>query len=34
MTPSNASQDGDLARRLWARSAELTGVGSPFPVAA
>jgi NAD(P)-dependent dehydrogenase (short-subunit alcohol dehydrogenase family) len=34
MTPSNASQDGDLARRLWARSAELTGVGSPFRVAA
>jgi NAD(P)-dependent dehydrogenase (short-subunit alcohol dehydrogenase family) len=34
MTPSDASQDGDVARRLWARSAELTGVGSPFRVAA
>ncbi len=34
MTPSDASQDSDLARRLWARSAELTGVGSPIRVPA
>lgn len=34
MKPSNASQDSDLARRLWARSAELTGVGSPMLVPA
>ena len=27
--PSKSSQDPDLAKRLWARSAELTGVGSP-----
>jgi NAD(P)-dependent dehydrogenase (short-subunit alcohol dehydrogenase family) len=27
--PSNASQDPSLARRLWARSAELTKVDSP-----
>jgi NAD(P)-dependent dehydrogenase (short-subunit alcohol dehydrogenase family) len=29
--PSNASQDPGLARRLWARSAELTEVDSPAP---
>jgi NAD(P)-dependent dehydrogenase (short-subunit alcohol dehydrogenase family) len=28
--PSKSSQDPDLAKRLWARSAELTGVGSPM----
>ena len=28
--PSRSSQDPDLAKRLWARSAELTGVGSPM----
>ena len=27
--PSRSSQDPDLAKRLWARSAELTGVRSP-----
>ena len=27
--PSSASQDPALARRLWARSADLTGVESP-----
>ena len=30
MAPSRSSQDPDLAKRLWARSAELTGVGSPM----
>jgi NAD(P)-dependent dehydrogenase (short-subunit alcohol dehydrogenase family) len=28
--PSKSSQDPELAKRLWARSAELTGVGSPM----
>jgi NAD(P)-dependent dehydrogenase (short-subunit alcohol dehydrogenase family) len=33
-TPSKASQDPELARRLWARSAELTRVDSPVPAPA
>jgi NAD(P)-dependent dehydrogenase (short-subunit alcohol dehydrogenase family) len=32
--PSNASQDSELAARLWARSAELTKVDSPAPTPA
>jgi hypothetical protein len=32
--PSKASQDSELAARLWARSAELTEVDSPAPTPA
>jgi NAD(P)-dependent dehydrogenase (short-subunit alcohol dehydrogenase family) len=31
LKPSKSSQDPDLAARLWARSAELTGVDTPVP---
>jgi NAD(P)-dependent dehydrogenase (short-subunit alcohol dehydrogenase family) len=34
LQPSRASRDAGLARRLWARSAELTEVDSPDPAAA
>jgi NAD(P)-dependent dehydrogenase (short-subunit alcohol dehydrogenase family) len=33
MAPSKASQDPELASRLWARSARLTGIDVPMPAA-